>query len=377
MDKLGFAAGYDDDYDYGRHRRDSTYSTLKFGDFKPNEEGCAPQPCYAAASQLTLILNAVEDCPNSRYNNEPGVFNVGRTDFCTCPQDDQVDIVPFQSGCGIAKAANCSGSGTLKLWNGKCVCPGGIKGDRCESGTVTDGEAKSNVAFYASSGVVCAGVIVVSLFVVENPATAIWIALRSFDMMSDWGMWAIALKSEAFTKYSTVGSEPPLDCGPMIDGCDMDSFKTAMEEAGGISSNPEPVYGYKIVQTVALVFTILGTLLFIVELGSIISGDSMSSRGKLGIALVEDLPQLVITILFLAWTGSMTKFGAVVLDDGGYMSGTEYHVSLFGIDGKDDLTHLDSGDVVAVVSLVLTIISLLGNCCCGVGACVDSDVTFA
>ena len=136
-----------------------------------------------------------------------------------------------------------------------------------------------------------------------NLPLALFATLRVWDTMSDWAMWAITLQNDRFTKFSEYGT---------------DGDNT-----------------FKRIQIASLVFTILGNVLLLFDLATLLrrfssdASDSGVGPTMCGIVFLEDIPQLVIAIMYL--------------------------ISVDGFVG------VDSDDALAVASLVLSIISLLIN----------------
>jgi hypothetical protein len=225
---------------------------------------------------------------------------------CSCPPETSMS----EFGCVIRNSQKCDLAGA-ELWDGTCKCDPGYRGAQCESASAEKEEAQSFVPFYVASGAVSVVIFGVTLyFSHSNLLLALFATLRVWDTMSDWAMWSITLQNDRFVKFSTMGSD---------------------EDAGGDDT-------FKKMQIAALVFTIVGTILLIVDLGTLrgrfssdkhVASNSGIGYGMCSIVIFEDIPQLVITLLYL--------------------------VSVDGFEG------IDSKDSVAIASLTLSVISLLLN----------------
>jgi hypothetical protein len=164
-------------------------------------------------------------------------------------------------------------------------------------------------SFYIASGAVSAAVFGGALYYSGGrPLLALFATIRVWDTMSDWAMWSITLHNDRFTKYSKHGND---------------------EDTGGDGT-------FKQIQTASLVFTILGTILLLLDLGTLIRrfSDGTKSKKFVGfgmctIVFVEDVPQLVLSMVYL--------------------------ISVDGFDG------VDSGDALALACFALSIVSLLMN----------------
>ena len=143
----------------------------------------------------------------------------------------------------------------------------------------------------------------------------LWITFKAFDVCTDWSMYAITLNNPRFTDWSRFGA--------------------ASADGNG---------NYKQMQNACLVFSIIGTILFLLDF--VVGGLGVGKEDtqdkvvqgliKLGTALLEDVPQITIAGLYLWSTG--------------------------GID-----LAANPDDVVPVVSLIASciflVIGFVGGCC--------------
>jgi len=223
----------------------------------------------------------------------------------------------------VIESDGCNSVGTMTLWpEYSCKCNDGIQGTACDSDISATREAKEFVPFYYAAGSISAVTFLGSAcYAYDSHAAflkvllfAAFVTLRIFDTMSDWAMCLISLKSDRFTLKSTYGTETG-------DGT------------------------YPVLQKVALAFTIIGTLLLVLDLVTLrrraaawfsktdaLDGEERKSVGKgMGaIVLLEDTPQLAIAVVYL-----------------------------ISVDGFS--INVDADDTVVMLSLALSILSLLAN----------------
>jgi len=264
-----------------------------------------------------------------------GHFRKSSTSCTACPSYTSQTLNGYTgTKCSNASVTTCSDAGTFNPSTDKCDCDPGIQGVICDSDKpeLAEADAKNLVPFYGAAGAIS----VVTLFGSASYAYcyldeskskklnifwfALFVTLRIFDTMSDWSMYALTLQSDRFTLYSTYGSEGGAD------GLGL-----------GINANH--------LQKVSLAFTIIGTLLLTLDLttfrkraaawfstSAALEEDEQKAvgTGMAAILLFEDLPQLAICIAYL----KSVKFG---------------------------VGDFEGDDVLAIVSLVLSILSLLSN----------------
>jgi hypothetical protein len=225
--------------------------------------------------QLSAFLDMYVTCVTSNGTFDPQPQK--KSFICNCAEG----TIPHKHGCGISKSAKCGSVGTERLWDvaQPCDCSSSrVRGARCESVAAEEGDMRSFTFFYVGSSLASATIFAGTFYLAKR--NRFWLALlatiRLWDTMSDWAMWSITLHSDQFTKYSNYGSD---------------------EFEGGDGT-------FKQIQTASLVFTILGTVLLILDLGTLLrrfSPDDDGSGIGLGmccIVLLEDIPQLVISLVY-------------------------------------------------------------------------------
>lgn len=159
-------------------------------------------------------------------------------------------------------------------------------------------EGMAFTTFYIAAGAVCLLFAVIFLawgaafwgdsdndFCADTSWTdRLWITFKAFDVCTDWSMYAITLNNPRFTDWSRFGA--------------------ASANGNG---------NYKQMQVACLFFSILGTILFLLDfcvsgcgVGKLEKSDKVKQGLiKIGTALFEDVPQITIAGLYLWSTGGI------------------------------------------------------------------------
>lgn len=286
--------------------------------------------CSAVVARINLLL--VD--PYKSFCDRVGIYQTdGKCRNCK----DPAATGPF---CEYTNSNTCSNKGTVDD-QGRCECNPGIQGEFCDSESAADAEAADFIPFYAAAGITSAFTLFGSgsyaYYYLDGSKDsklnilwfALFVTLRIFDTMSDWSMFGIVLQSERFTLKSTYGSE----------------------EGGNNNAS--------ILQKASLAFSIIGTLLLVLDLitfrkraaawfsKSVALEEDEAQAVALGmgtILLFEDIPQLAIASVYLKSVA-------------------------FGVGG------INEDDAVVIASLILSILSLLGNGVMAVQSCSKSAST--
>lgn len=163
------------------------------------------------------------------------------------------------------------------------ICNPGFAPPTCSETVISsEGEAEQSIYFYVAAGTVVFLEVLYLWRTGEKLFFACTVIFRSFDFMSDWANYAIALQSANFVEGMRV--------------VEMD---------------------YETVSIAALIFNIVGTLLWIPDMWA------LSKRGKSSltkyVVFFEDIPQLVFAGIYLAAVLSTSVYGG---DDGCQLIGT-------------------------------------------------------